>query len=263
MVRILEIINLTYKDFNNINLSFNSKTYYSIIGSNNCGKTTLFRLISGFIPSKDSVFCNDICLNNDNLFKYIANFGIVERINKNSFIYKSVIDEMIYPLHNLGYSKEKSLLRIKEVLSIFHKEDFLNKQIKELNYYDQELLLIMIALLHKPKVLLLDSVLDIFGKKDLSKINNVLKKFVNDGMTIINFTSNLDIASNSDKLILLNNFKIIGEYTKDDIYNNDKLFYENGLEIPFITDLSIKLKMYDLVDKNYTSMKEMVDDLWP
>ena len=72
MVKILEIVNLSYKDFININLSFYSKTYYSIIGSNNCGKTTLFRLISGFIMSKDSIFCNNICLNHGNIFNYIV-----------------------------------------------------------------------------------------------------------------------------------------------------------------------------------------------
>ena len=263
MVKILEIVNLTYKDFNNINLSFNDKTYYSIIGSNNCGKTTLFRLISGFIMSKDSIFCNNICLNHGNTFNYIVSLGIVERVNKNSFIYKRVIDEMMYPLLNLGYGKVKSLDRVKEVLSLFHKEELIDKDINELNDLDKELLLIMIAILHKPKVLLLDSVLDIFPKKSLDKINEILKELVNDGLTILNFTNNLEIASFSDKIILLDKYKVIGEYTKDDIYNNDKLFYEHNLEIPFLTDLSIKLKMYNLVDKNYTSMKAMVDDIWP
>ena len=37
----------------------------------------------------------------------------------------------------------------------------------------------------------------------------------------------------------------------------------NNLEIPFMVDLSIKLKMYNLIDKEYSSMKAMVDDLWP
>ena len=263
MTKILKIIDLSYKEFNNINFEFDSNTYCSIIGSNNCGKTTLFRLICGINMSNNKIYCDNISLNSKNIYQYIVNFGIVERVNKKSFKYHHVIDEMMYPLHNLGLSKKHSIERIKEVLSFFKEEDFINRSINSLNYYEKELLLIMIAILHKPKVLLLDSVLEVFPGTLKNKIIKLLKKLTNEGMTIINFTSKLDEVNVSDKIILIDKFKIIGEYLPSDIYNNDKLFYEHQLEIPFITDLSIKLKMYNLIDKEYMNMKEMVDDIWP
>lgn len=263
MVKILEINNLSYNGFNKINMSFNEKSYYSIIGSNNCGKTTLFKLIAGFIPSNNTITCNNIDLNPITIGDYITNLGVVSRVNKKSFTYNKVLDEMMYPLCNLGYSKSSSLDRIKEVLNLFNANDFLNKSINELDYYDKHLLLIMIAILHKPKVLLIDSVLEIFSFDIRKEIVKVLKKIVNNGMTVISFTNLLDEAYYSDKIILLDNYKIIGEYTPDFIYQDDKLFYEHNLEIPFLVDLSIKLKMYGLINKEYKSMKEMVDDLWP
>lgn len=263
MVNILEITNLSYKDFININLSFMANTYYSIIGPNNCGKTTLFKLITGIIPSNNIVCCNNIVLNRENVHDFIVNLGIVERVNKNSFIFNSVIDEMSYPLHNLGFSKRSSLKRINEVLELFDKSSLIDKSINDLTYYEKQLLLIMIAVLHQPKVLLLDSVLEIFPNRTREKIVKILKKLINDNMTVISFTNSLEEAMESDKIILLDKFEIIGEYTKEDIYNNDKLFYEHNLEIPFLTDLSIKLGMYDLVHKEYHSMKAMVDDIWP
>ena len=263
MGKILEIIDLSYMNFNRINLSFDDKTYYSIIGPNNCGKTTLFKLISGIIPSNDSIYYRDIPLNLKNKWDYITNFGIVDRVNENSFIYKKIFDEMMYPLRNLGYSESKCLERINDVTGFFDTKDYLDKDIKDLNYYEKELLLIMISLLHKPKILLLDSVLEIFPDNMKEKIVKVLRRLVMNGMTIINFTSFLDSAYDSDKFILLDDYKIIGEYTKHDIYKDDKFFYEHNLEIPFMIDLSIKLKMYSLVDKEYSSMKAMVDDLWP
>ena len=263
MGKILEIVDLSYMDFDNINLSFDDKIFYSIIGSNNCGKTTLFKLISGIIPSNDSVYYHDISINAHNRREYLPYFGIVDRVNENSFIYSSVYDEMIYPLHNLGYSKRKSMERINDVLGFFDAKDYLNKDINNLNYYEKQLLLIMISLLHKPKILLLDSVLEIFPTITKNKIIKVLKQLAANGMTIINFTRSLNEAYESDKIILIDKYKIIGEYTKKDIYENDKLFYEHNLEIPFMTDLSIKLKMYNLIDREYGDMKAMVDDIWP
>ena len=262
MVKVLETINLTYKDFNNVNLSFEGDTYYSIIGSNNSGKTTLFRLLTGIIPTTDVIFCNKVNLNKENNYEYIVNLGVVDRVNKESFIYNSVVNEMYYPLHNLGFSKRKSLERINYVLDTFNATKLLDKKISELDYYDKELLLIMIALLHKPKVLLLDSVLEIFPKSTKETIIKNIKKVVNN-ITIISFTNSLEEAYESDRIIILNNKEIMGEYLPSDIFKDDKLFYENNLEIPFLVDLSVKLKMYNLVDKEYKNMKAMVDDLWP
>ena len=263
MAIILEIDDLTYQNFKHINLSFEEKTFYSIVGSNNCGKTTLFKLLSGFIPSNGSICCNDIDLNDDSLFEYITNIGVVDRVNKESFIYGKVLDEMLYPLLNLGYSKDYAKNRIKEVLKLFNKENIQDMKINELNYYDKELLMIMIAILHEPKVLLLDSVLDIFPKDQLEKIIKTFRKLVRDGMTIISFTNSLDNAIFSNKIILMGKYEIIGTYSPRDIFKDDKLFYEHNLEIPFLIDLSNKLKMYNIIDKEYLSMIEMVDDIWP
>ena len=260
---VLEIKDLSYKDFNNINLTFEENNLYSVIGSNNCGKTTLFKLISGMIMSNDAVSYKNISLNMNNRSDYIVNFGIARRITKNSFACKSVINEMIYPLHNLGYSKSDSLDRINEVLDLFNATKYLDKNISELTYYEKQLLLLMISLLHKPSVLLLDSVIEIFPKTMKERVIKVLKKLTKDGLTVINFTNSLEDAYSSDKIILLDNYSIVGEYNKHDIYKDDKLFYEHNLEIPFLIDLSIKLKMYNLVDKEYTNMKAMVDDIWP
>lgn len=263
MAIVLEINNLSYMKFSNINLSFSDHTYYSIIGSNKSGKTMLFKLISGLIPSNNSIACNSVNLDLNSISDYITNIGVVDRVNEKSFIYQKVIDEMLYPLHNLGFGRNNGLTRIKEVLSLFKSDGLLNKNINELDYYEKELLLIMIALLHEPSVLLLDSVLEIFPNDMKKRIIKVLRKLVKEGLTVINFTNSLEDAYNSDKIILLDNYEVIGEYTPKDIYNNDKLFYEHNLEIPFLVDLSIKLKMYNLVDKEYSKMEAMVDDIWP
>ena len=263
MVKILEITDLSYQNFNDLDLSFDSGNFYSIVGPNNSGKTTLFNLITCIIPTSNVISLNNIILNKDNIDKYIVNIGIVERVNKNSFIYTTAINEMIYPLSNLGYSKKEALRRINEVLELFSCTNFLDKKISELNFYDKQLLLIMIALLHKPKILLLDSVLQVFSKSKQEDIIKILKKLIQEDLTVISFTNYLTETYYSDKILLLDNFNIVGEYNYSDIFKDDKVFYEHNLEIPFMTDLSIKLKMYGLVDKEYINMKEMVDDIWP
>lgn len=263
MVKILEVNNLCYDKFQNINISFDYQKFYSIVGDNKSGKTTFFRLITGLIPTNNCVCCDNVYLNENNRVNYIKKIGVVLRVNKNAFIYKTVRDEMIFPLYNLGYHKKNIYSQINKVLDIFNRKDLLDKKICELNYEDKQLLLIMISLLHNPKILVFDGSLDIFSRENKKMIIKVLLKIIkSDNITVINFTSCLDEAIYSDEIILLSKYQIIQNYQISEVYLNDKLFYEHNLEIPFIIDLSNKLKLYNLIEKDYSDMKEMVDDLW-
>ena len=264
MVKILGIRDLDYLDFKDITLSFKQGSFYSVVGCNKSGKTTLFSLISGLIPTDNKIICDGVYLNLKSINRYIQKIGIVERITNDSFIYQNVHDEMVYPLYNLGYSKKRREKRIREVLSYFNLDDIKEKNINKLDFNTRQILLIALSLLHKPKVLLLDNVLTSLPKNIKESIINILKRIIlEEEITVINFTSDLDESMYSDKIILLSNFKVLGEYLPYEIYDDDKLFYQNGLEIPFIADLSIKLKMYDVISKYYSDMKEMVDDIWP
>ena len=170
MTELLKVNNLCYKDFRNINLSFNSGNFYYIVGGNNSGKTTLFRILSGLIITNNVIDCDGVLLNAKSRYNYIKKVGVVERVNKYSFNFINIIDELMYPLINLGYSKSNSIKKIKSVLNFFEVDEYLNKKISELNIYEKQELLIIISLLHSPKVLLIDSVLDIFPSHYKTKI---------------------------------------------------------------------------------------------
>ncbi len=263
MVKVLEVRNLNYQMFKNINLSFESNTIYSIVGPNNSGKTLLFKLLTGLVNTNNYITCYNILLNDFNKNEYIKNIGVVECVSKKSFLFKKVINELKYPLYNLNYYKEESLDRIHEILELFKLEDIIKKNINELNLYEKQKLLIIIALLHKPKVLLIDSALNIFSRKECYEIMNVLRELtIDENLTVINFTNNLNETLDSDYLLLLNNYQILEVIKENELINNDKIFYENNLEIPFVIDLNAKLKLYNLVNNNYDDVKDMVNEIW-
>ena len=261
MVKILEIRDLTYDKFNNLNYCFNNGIMYSIIGSNNSGKTTLFYLLSGIILSDNCISCNNVLLSKQTRLQYIRNIGVVSKVSKNSFLFEKVIDEMRYPLINLGYSKIVINNRITEVIKLFKMESILNKKVNELSYIEKQVLLIMISILHKPHVLLLDNVLSCFNKRQKEEIIKILRDLSHD-MTIINFTLSLNESLYFDQMLMLSDYQL-KEIKQDDLFKNDKMFIDNSIEIPFVYDLSNKLKLYNLLDNDITDMKVMVDKIWP
>ena len=64
------------------------------------------------------------------------------------------------------------------------------------------------------------------------------------------------------EIAILNNGKIISIDKIKNLYKNEKIFKNNGLNLPFMANLSLKLKYYELVDDVILDMDKMVNHLW-
>ena len=62
--------------------------------------------------------------------------------------------------------------------------------------------------------------------------------------------------------MILNKGKIIFNDILNNIEKNDNIFNDLSIKLPFIVDLSIKLKLYNLIDKIYVDEKRMIKDIW-
>ena len=255
----MNINNLNYLDINNLSLCFDKQKITFVIGSNNCGKSLLFKVCSGEVILKDTIIVNEKYLNKKEDYN---NISVVTRVNENSFYHKMVFDELMYYLRNNNYSNYISKKIIMDKLELFGLSYVIDKKINDLDIYEKQKLLVVIGIINNPKVLLMDNPLDILKKEDALKIMNIIKNKCINGLSVVYFSNNLNYGCYSDKILLLNNYQCIGEYCYSDLYSNDKIFYDNNIEIPFSVDLNIKLKMYNLIDRNYDDLKVLVDNIW-
>ncbi len=253
---IFTINNLSYLDIKNLSLKFKSNEMSLILGSNDY----LFKICSLDIFLPNIITLNGNILNNKN--NYLKDIGIVKRINENSFYYKKVFDELLFCLLNRGYLRNIAIKMIDDVLNEFELSYIHDKNTSDLDIYEKQKLLVVMGVIHNPNVLLMDNPLDILPKEDAIKIIKILKKKCHDGLSIVYFTNNLNYGYYSNKIILFNKNQYVGEYHYQDLYDNDKIFYDNNIEIPFIVDLNIKLRMYNIIDKNYDDIKALVDNIW-
>ena len=94
------------------------------------------------------------------------------------------------------------------------------------------------------------------------KILLKLKKLNEKGLTIINITSDLETIYDSNKVYLLNNKSIEELGNVEQAFQEDNYLRKLGFKIPFIIDLSIKLKFYGLLDKIYYNLEALEENLW-
>ena len=267
MTAILSIKNLNYSIdnrlfFKNFNLDIEKGSYVSIIAPNKSGKTVLTKILCAIIPTNDLCFIENISLNKENVLNYITKIGIVTNDFNKQFLFKKVREELSYPLVNLGYTDNKINKKINYISKLFEIDDLLDKDIDCLTNSSKSKLLIILSLIHNPKVLILDDAFTNMNLKDKRFILNKLKLLNKEGLTIVNITSDLNTIYDSQKIFVLNNFEIEKEGSIDEIFNNDSYLRKLGFEIPFIVDLSLKLKIYGLVDKIYYDLNELEENLW-
>lgn len=246
---ILEVKNIDlYDTFKNFSISFIKNKLISISGPNNCGKTALIKILANIIE-KDTIFLNK---------KKYSSYSVKE-LNKSiqyiipdeiAFIYDKVENNIDYN-GNLELIKKLKLTKIK------------SKRIKELEIADLIKLKLLLCLMNNPQVLLLDDIYKYLTIEDKSIIIKILKDYRDiHNLTIIQTNSDLKDSLNSDYLYLINKNQIILEGEPLDILQNDNIINKMGLELPFLIDLSVKLRDYELVSKIITNEKELVEEIW-
>lgn len=267
MSSILSIKNLSYqiKDkifFQDFSLEVKEKFFTSIVGPNGCGKTLLTKIICAIIPTTDVCKVDGISLNKETVLKYITKIGIVTSEFKNPFLFKKVNDELFYSLSNLGYSDNKIEKTIVKLMKFFELEKILNQNISDLTESNKSKLLIVLALLHNPKVLILDDAFLNMNKNDIIFVLKKLVELQKKGLTILNITSNLDTIYPSNTVLVLNDFQIVKTATIEELFEESSYLSKLGLAIPFVVDFSLKLKHYNLVKKIYFDLEKLEEELW-
>lgn len=266
MEELLKVNDLDYsypnkEIFNNLHFSIKKESMNLILGTNSSGKTTLIYLLSGILPSHDSIELDGILLNHENLKKYLLMIGVVFFDNNNKFLFDKVTDELTFPLENLNYKRNDILKRVREVTNLLDLNNCINKKIKDLTNYEQVKVLIATSIMHKPKVIFLDSILDKLNSNECKKIFKLLEK-IKKNTSICITSSNLDNILYFDNVLILGDKTIKIKGAPKEVLQQDNELAKLGFIIPQMIDLSLKLNFYGVLDEIITDVDGMVDKLW-
>ncbi len=160
-----------------INLKIKPKTIYGLLGPNGAGKSTTLKMITGILhPTSGSILFDGHHWSR----KDLRNIGA---LIESPALYGNLTAYENLKVHTLLLDLSKS--RIKEVLDIVNLKDTGKKKVAKFSYGMKQRLGIAIALLNRPKLLILDEPtngLDPVGTKEFRKL---IKGFCEEGITVI------------------------------------------------------------------------------
>lgn len=264
----IDIKNLTfrYKNnfiFDNFSLNIDSASWVTIAGANGSGKTTLVKLLAGLNKSHMSITILNKILNKKNIHKIRKDVGYVFDIPENFFACETVEDELAFSLENMAVMPSMIKKKIDEISKILKLDKLLKKNPYDLSGGQKQKVALACALMLEHRVLVLDdalTMLDINEKEEILKILEYYNK--KKRVTIVSFTHNLDEAIYSDRLVILNEGKIVIDGPFPSVFNEERVMRKIGLEVPFSVELCQKLRVYGLIDELELDFERLVSKLW-
>lgn len=227
----IEFKDVSYEDIlKNLNFSIELKKINTIIGSIGSGKTTILQLLCQLkAPTKGKIIMHES-----------YNVGYVNQNVEEQFFCETVEKELEYSLNLKKYTTEKKHKRVLDALKMVDLDEiFLKKDPLRLSHSEMKKLSIAKALIINPNILILDdptSSLDYTSKKSLIKLLKMIKRKYN--KTIVIATQDAEFAHLiSDKIIAINEGRIIVIGDKYSIYKNMNLLKKNHISVPKIIEL--------------------------
>lgn len=232
MRNILEVKNLSkhfgsHHVLKDINLKINEGDVVTIIGSSGSGKTTLLRCLnllneadSGQIIFNES----DLMDPSTNLDQLRMKIGMVFQ-SFNLFNNKNVIDNCtLAPIKLLKMTKEDANELALKLLDKVGMKSFAYKKIDTLSGGQKQRVAIARALCMNPQIMLFDEPTSALDPELTGEVLQVMKDLVNDGMTMIIVTHEMQFAKEvSSRIIFMDQGFIVEEGTPTEIFDNPKM----------------------------------------
>jgi len=221
-----------YEALKNINLEINKGDTIGVLGPNGAGKTTFILHLNGILGNlDDSIYINNISINEENLKKIREKVGIVFQDPDDQLFMPTVLEDVMFGPKNFGYTNEEAESKAIEALEKVKMKEFLNKPPHHLSFGQKRKVAIASVIAINPELIVLDepsSNLDPASRRELIEILKNLD------VTIILVTHDLPMALEiCDESIILNNGEIKTRDKTYSILTNEEIMKENRLELPF------------------------------
>lgn len=242
-----------------VSFAVDKGSFIGLIGRNTAGKSTLCFALSGLVPHffkgayGGQVIIDGMEVKQHDISDMVAKVGHVfenpfSQITGSKY---TVFDEISFGLENMGVERTVMIDRIEESMEMLDITKIKDKNPFYLSGGQMQRVAIAGVLAMKPKVLILDeptSQLDPQGSEEVFK---VVENLTNQGITIIMAEHKMEkIAEYADKVLLLDNGKLIDFDTPRNVFSRDDLT-DYGVVAPVVTRVAKRLGMKNKVTGQY------------
>lgn len=203
------------KIIDDISLDVYSGEVFGFLGPNGAGKTTTIKMVMGFLtPDAGSIVINGF----DREKNYESAMGCLGGIVENPEMYKDLSGrvnlEMYARLHKDIRSK-----RIDEVVELVGMQDRINEKVKKYSLGMKQRVGLAQAILHRPKVLILDEPTNGLDPAGIRELRDILKKLAHEENVAVLVSSHLlaEMQMMCDRVGIIHHGKLVDVRTLEEL----------------------------------------------
>ena len=230
--------------FEHLDLTIEQGTFVVVLGHNGSGKSTLAKHLNAILlPSGGKVYVDGIdTADEDKLLDIRRTVGMVFQNPDNQIVANVVEEDVAFALENLGVPPKEIRERVDAALKAVGMYDYRKHAPHLLSGGQKQRVAIAGVLAMRPKCVVLDeptAMLDPVGRNEVvSTIHELNEKF---GVTVVLITHHMREATEADRVVVMNDGKIIADDTPKKVFSQVELLRDVGLTVPETTDLLYEL----------------------
>jgi len=249
----------------NININVKKGEFLVVLGRNGSGKSTLAKHMNALLlPSGGKVYVDSLDTTKEELIWEIRNkAGMVFQNPDNQLVATIVEEDVAFGPENLGIAPDEIRVRVDEALKKVDMYEYRKHAPHLLSGGQKQRVAIAGILAMRPSCIVFDeatAMLDPSGRKEvINTIKDINKK---QGITIVLITHYMEEVVEADRVVVVDEGKVIMEGTPREIFKNVKVMKNIGLDVPQVTELAYELNKSGLkIDSEILTIDEMVSEL--
>ena len=250
---------------NGVDLTVKKGEFLVVLGHKGSGKSTLAKHMNALLLPTDGVVYVDGINTKDEerIWDVRAKAGMVFQNPDNQMVATIVEEDVAFGPENLGIDPKEIRKRVDESLEKVGMSEYKRHAPHLLSGGQKQRVAIAGILAMKPECIIFDeptAMLDPSGRKEVIKnIKEINKEY---GITIVLITHYMDEAAEADRIVVMDDGKLIMGGTPKEVFSKVELMKKIGLDVPQVTELSYELSKEGInLDSKIINVDEMVNAL--
>ncbi|SHE47199.1 energy-coupling factor transporter ATPase [Clostridium fallax] len=250
---------------NGIDLEVKKGEFLVVLGHNGSGKSTLAKHINALLlPSGGKVYVDGLDTEDEkNLWEIRRRAGMVFQNPDNQLVATIVEEDVAFGPENLGVAPDEIRQRVDESLKKVGMYEYRKHAPHLLSGGQKQRIAIAGVLAMRPQCIVLDeptAMLDPSGRKEvMNTIKDINKNY---GITIILITHYMDEAAEGDRIVVIDEGKLLLQGTPKKVFSQVETMKKIGLDVPQVTELAYELKKSGInISTEILNIDEMVNAL--
>lgn len=203
------------KALDTISIQVQEGEIYGFIGLNGAGKTTLIRILLGMIKAGEG----DVFLFGEKLSPNFSRWNDIGYLVETPYAYPNLsVVENLKVYYQLRHLKNPTL--IDNIINKLRLENYADTKAKHLSLGNAQRLGLAKALMHQPKLLILDEPINGLDPEGIVEVRELLKELVAGGSTVFLSSHILgEVSKVINRIAMIHQGKLVEELTAEELTN--------------------------------------------